>query len=264
MGPSLMLGIRFLVGALGNFLLFWWLERQQESGLTWVTFRNAAFVGMVLLIGGTGMVAYAEQTVSSHVAAVIIASMPLWISLWESLWRKRWVLTTRQMFGMAMGLAGVALLMSRGETSAWQMDMIGMGFLVAAMFCWSFASAYSHLESMPSTPFLSAAIQMAVGGMVFLAWGGWAGEVNWEAIRGASERSWWATGYLAVFGSTVAFTAFAWLMRVEPPTRVASYAMVNPLVAILIGAWLGHETISLFTWLGLGCVLSGLWLHLRS
>lgn len=266
MGPSLMLGTRFLGGALGNLALYAILERGKEKGLNAESLRNAAFVGVVLLIGGTGMVAYAEKTVSSHMAAVIIASMPFWVSLWEGMWKKQWVLTRRQMIGMVIGLIGVGLLMGKGEATgnAWQMDRVGMGFLAAAIFCWSFASAYSHIQPMPSAPFLNGAIQMAMAGVVFLAWGWWIGDVNWEAIRGASVRSWWAVGYLAVFGSTIAFTAFAWLMRVEPPTRVASYALVNPLVAILIGAWLGHETVSLMTLGGLACVLCGLWLHLRS
>lgn len=257
-----MLGLRFLGGAALNLAISLLWERHHTW--SWKEVANAALVGIFLLIGGTGMVGYAEKTVSSHVAAVVIASMPLWIALWEAAWKKRWVLTARQGWGTVLGLVGVAVLMGKGEGggAGWQMDRVGMGLLAAAMLCWSFGSAYSHMKPMPAAPLMSAAIQMAVGGIVFLAWGWGTGEVSWAGVEQASARSWWAVAYLAVFGSTIAFTAFAWLMRVEPPTRVASYSLVNPVVAIAIGAWLGHERVMGATWIGLGLVLAGLWLHM--
>ncbi len=264
MGPSLLMGLRFLGGALGSALLALWLERGQPKGLTRTSLLNAALVGILLLIGGTGMVGYAEQTISSHLAACLIASMPLWIGCWDALWAGRWTMPPGRMAGTALGMGGVVLLMMAGrrETDLLPSRWEGLAFMGAALLCWSFGSSYSHARPMPSASLTNAALQMAVAGILLLAWGGWNGEVSVPALSGASARSWWAMAYLAVLGSTVAFTAFAWLLKVEPPTRVASYALVNPAVAVLLGAWLGHERVLPATWAGLAFVLAGLALHL--
>ena len=264
MGPSLLLGLRFLGGALGSALLALWLERGKPKGLTRVSVMNAAGVGILLLIGGTGMVGYAERTISSHLAACLIASMPLWIGCWDALCAGRWTMPLGWMAGTALGMVGVALLMRSGrhETDLLPSRWEGLAFMGGALLCWSFGSSYSHAWPMPSAPLTNAALQMAVGGVLLLAWGGWNGEVSAVAVSGASARSWWAMAYLAVLGSTVAFTAFAWLLKVEPPTRVASYALVNPAVAVALGAWLGHERVLPATWAGLVFVLAGLGLHL--
>jgi drug/metabolite transporter (DMT)-like permease len=115
---------------------------------------------------------------------------------------------------------------------------------------------------LPSDVLLTSSIQMVAGGAVFLLLGAAMGEITMSTVTAVGARSWWAMWYLTVFGSTVAFTAFAWLLTVEPAHRVASYALVNPVVAVALGAWLGHETIGPRVWVALPLIGLGLALHL--
>jgi drug/metabolite transporter (DMT)-like permease len=115
---------------------------------------------------------------------------------------------------------------------------------------------------LPRDVLLTSSIQMLAGGAAFLVLGVAMGEITPSTVTSVGARSWWAMWYLTVFGSTVAFTAFAWLLTVEPAHRVASYALVNPVVAVGLGAWLGHETVGRRVWIALPIIGLGLALHL--
>jgi len=160
-------------------------------------------------------------------------------------------------------VAGVAILTGiNGPHDARPGSGHGVALLLLATFFWSTASSASHLAELPSDIVLTSAIQMLAAGAGFVVIGLALGEIGPGAFDGLSAKSWWSMLYLAVFGSCAAFTAFAWLLTVEPVHRVASYALVNPFVAIALGAWWGHETITPTVWIALPVISLGLALHL--
>jgi drug/metabolite transporter (DMT)-like permease len=164
---------------------------------------------------------------------------------------------------MTLGVVGIAVL-TVGSHDSSDSSGAGIALLLLAACCWSGASSASHVVDLPRDVLLTSSIQMLAGGAAFLVVGAAMGEITLSTVTSVGTRSWWAMWYLTVFGSTVAFTAFAWLLTVEPAHRVASYALVNPLVAVMLGAWLGHETVGPRVWIALPIIGLGLALHLFS
>jgi drug/metabolite transporter (DMT)-like permease len=264
MPPSLLFAERFLLAGALNFALYRtvnaWRGRPPLAP-SWVQVRNAALIGCLLLVGGTGLVGWAERTVDSHLAALIISSTPLWVAAWDQRFVRRRSASWPQITGMALGVVGIAVLIGTAGAPSGSSGF-GIALLLLAACCWSGASSASHVIDLPRDVLLTSAIQMLAGGAAFLVLGVAMGEITPSTVASAGARSWWAMWYLAVFGSTVAFTAFAWLLTVEPAHRVASYALVNPVVAVALGAWLGHETIGPRVWIALPLIGLGLALHL--
>ncbi len=263
MPPSLLFAERFLLAGALNFALYRALcawRRQKPLVPSRVQLRNAALIGCLLMVGGTGLVGWAERTVDSHLAALIISSTPLWVVAWDQWFVRRRSASASQLAGMALGVVGIAVLTGTAGDSSGTAG--GIALLLAAACCWSGASSASHVVDLPRDVWLTSSIQMLAGGAAFLLIGVVLGEITPTSVTSVGARSWWAMWYLTVFGSTVAFTAFAWLLTVEPAHRVASYALVNPVVAVALGAWLGHETISPQVWIALPIIGLGLALHL--
>jgi drug/metabolite transporter (DMT)-like permease len=264
MPPSLLFAERFLLAGALNFALYrainaWRGESPQSPSR--VQARNAALIGCVLLVGGTGLVGWAERTVDSHLAALIISSTPLWVAAWDQRFVRRRSASWSQVAGMALGVVGIAVLTGTAGDSTGSSGA-GIALLLVAACCWSGATSASHVVDLPRDVLLTSSIQMVAGGAAFLVLGVAMGEITPAAVTSVGPRSWWAMWYLTVFGSTVAFTAFAWLLTVEPAHRVASYALVNPIVAVALGAWLGGESIGPRVFVALPLIGLGLALHL--
>ncbi|HLT45285.1 MAG TPA: drug/metabolite exporter YedA [Luteimonas sp.] len=227
--PLLMGGVRFLVS--GSFL-YVLLRLRGMPAPTRGQWRNAAFVGVLLLAVGNGLVCVAEQTVSSGLAAVAVASMPLWMALFAAMRGER----PRRMewLGLAIGFAGVAWLNAGSSLSATPGGLVAL--LVAAV-AWAYGSVWSRGRDLPS-PFMGAAAQMLCGGVVMLVVGVALGERfdGWPDARGLLS-----VGYLASIGSLVGFSAYIWLLHHVRPALAGSYAYVNPVIAVLLGTWLAGE-----------------------
>ena len=243
--PLLMGGVRFLVA--GSFL-YAVLRLRGMPAPTRMQWRNAAFVGLLLLAVGNGLVCVAEQTVSSGLAAVAVASMPLWMALFSALRGERprrmeWV-------GLAVGFAGVAWLNAGSSLSATPSGLVAL--LVAAM-AWAYGSVWSRGRDLPS-PFMGAAAQMLCGGVAMLVAGVVLGERfdGWPDARGLLS-----VGYLASIGSLVGFSAYIWLLHHVRPALAGSYAYVNPVIAVLLGAWLAGERFGAQDIGAMGVVLLG-------
>ena len=266
MSPSLLFGLRFLLAGLINLAVYRMVcvvGRRPYERPSPRQIANASLIGCVLLIGGTGLVGWAERTVDSHVAALIVSSTPLWVTVIDSMLRRRLLASPLQVIGMLLGLLGVAILTGVGHVHDIHPGSgRGIALLLLATFFWSTASSASHLADLPSDTVLTSAIQMLAGGAGFIVIGFALGEIGSGAFAQVSRTSWWSMLYLVVFGSCVGFTAFAWLLTVEPVHRVASYALVNPFVAVGLGVWLGHETITPSAWIALPILSLGLALHL--
>ncbi len=232
--PFLLGAVRFLVagGALFGVLAL--------RGVTRPTPRqwwNCSVAGAIMLVGGNGLVNWAEQRVPSSTAALFIASAPVWFALFDWLRpggsRPGWVVW----LGVFTGLAGVALLVLRSgpHGSAAALDGAGAMALLVATMCWAGGSTLARLTPRPDSPWMAAAVQMLAGGTVMLVIAGARGEMARFDVRALSLSSLAAVGYLIVFGSWIAFSAYVWLLEVSTPARVSTYAYVNPVVAVLLG-----------------------------
>ncbi|MFN8547228.1 MAG: EamA family transporter [Candidatus Eisenbacteria bacterium] len=240
--PFLMAGARFL---LAGAILFAWVRPRSPAPAP-EHWRSTALIGALLLLGGNGGVCWAEQRVPSGVTALLVGAMPLWITLlsWLKPGGRR---PTPRIFGaILLGLAGVILMVGPEEFAGGQrIDPWGTLALGISTLCWATGSILSGSVRLPSAPLLATAMEMLWGGLFLCLVGVGLGE-PWHASWGAiSPRSLLAIAYLVVFGSLIGFTAYVWLLRVASPVKVATYAYVNPVVAVVLGWALGGEALSL-------------------
>ena len=243
--PFGMAAVRF---AFAGAVLYGWLRLRGTPGPTMRQWRNCAVTGALLLGGGNGLVCYAEQTVSSGLAAVAVASMPLFAALFAGMygkWPKRldWI-------GLVIGFGGVILLNLGGEMLA---SPAGAIALVAAPLAWAFGSVWSKQQDMPGA-WMSTAAQMLTGSAVLGAITLLAGE-SWPDAP--STRATLALVYLAIAGSIAAFTAYVYLLNAVRPALATSYAYVNPPVAVLLGVWLLGESFGTMEAVAMAVILGG-------
>ena len=253
--PLLMMGMRHLVA--GSTLYAWarWRGVPPPRLRDW---KYPVIVGTVLFVGGHGGLAWGEQTVPSGVAALLGATLPIWILILARVWGTERKFSTRALLGIALGFVGVGVLFGpdvlrhNGE-----LHLLGAGAVLLATFIWAAGTIYMRNVPMPESPTLSAAMQMVAGGTSLLAAASITGETASFHFAAVTARSWWALVYLAVFGSLVAFTSYTWLHRVEKPSRVATYAYVNPAVAVLVGWLIAGESITVLTVIAMVIILAG-------
>ena len=245
--PFLMAGVRFLMA--GAILLGWSAAR---SGVafrrpTRREVRDSAIVGALLLGGGMGLVAYGEQSVPSGIAALLVAMMPLWVAvLGRAVLGER--LSRLAAAGVALGLVGVAVLVSPGDASLAGVDALHLGALLLSPICWAAGSLFAaHRARLPERPLVATGLQMILGAVVLLGMSIVAGEPARFDVAAVSGRSLLAFAYLTLVGSVVAFTVYGWLLRVAPLPKVATYAYINPVVAVILGSVILGEPITLRT-----------------
>lgn len=241
--PFLMGGVRFVIA--GTALVLW-ARAKGVARPTGAQLRSACVVGALLFLGGNGGVVWSEQYVASGVAALLVATEPLWVVLlgWA---RRGGSRPTAGVFaGLLLGFAGVWLLVESG-VSAGGAGARGLAATVAvlcASVSWAVGSLHSAHAPLPSSPLLSAGIQMLAGGVLMFVAGTLAGEWKGFDPGAVSAVSVGALLYLIVCGALVAFTAYSWLLRTVAPTRAATYAYVNPLVAVFLGWALAGEQLT--------------------
>ena len=194
-----------------------------------------------MLLGGNGLVCWAEQTVASGLAALLIATVPIWMVVLDWLVYRGPRPTRMMVFGLAVGLAGIYILIGPENLGGQRLDLLGGGALLLACVFWTLGSLYSRRGKLPASNWLATAMEMLVGGAALLLVGAAAGEPARINLHAVSLRSLLALGYLIVFGSIVALTAYKWMLQVSTPARVATYAYVNPVIAILLGTALAAE-----------------------
>jgi drug/metabolite transporter (DMT)-like permease len=228
--PFLMLSLRFLIA---GALLYWWSARRGEVAAErpgrrqW---RAAAIVGGLLLVVDTGGVAWAELRVSSGIAALIVASVPLFMAVLDrAFFGVR--LPLGGVAGLFVGLLGVGLLVG----ASGHIDAAGIVVLLGASFAWAAGSTYARVAALPKKPFLSAAMQMLCAGAMLALVGIGRGELGQVHLSEISNASLAAVLFLIVFGSLVAFTAYGWLLKNASTRLLSTYAYVNPAVAVLLG-----------------------------
>lgn len=231
--PALFAGLRFVAaGLLLGTYARWRGQQFPRAVREWVTI---AVVGLLLMAGGNGLVVVGEQWVASNVAALIVASVALWIAGFGALGAQGEMLNARAKLGLGVGFGGVALLLAPHGAGA---TLHGEWIIVAACVFWAAGTVFGRRRKPTTPPLMSAALQMFVGGVFLCLVGLAAGEsahVTWTWTGIA------ALAYLIVFGSCVAYAAYVWLMHVVPPALLGTYAYVNPVIAALLGwAFLGE------------------------
>ncbi|MFJ3202141.1 EamA family transporter [Streptomyces sp. NPDC086989] len=240
MPPFLSAGTRFIAAGLLLLGLVAWRYGPAALRATRAQAGAAALVGLLLVLGGNGLVVLAETSIPSGLAALLVAAVPMWLVVLRSATGDRPALPT--VGGVLLGFAGLAVLTGPGITGA--VRLWGVLLVLTASVLWSLGSFAASKLSLPGNPFTGSAYQMLAGGTGGILVGLLRGEHRAMDWAGYSAASWLALGYLIVFGSLVAFTAYAWLLQRAPLSLVATYAYVNPVVAVALGALILDEALT--------------------
>jgi drug/metabolite transporter (DMT)-like permease len=243
MPPFLMAGVRFLIS---GSLLYLIRRTWGDPKPTCQEWRSASIIGIFLLVGGNGGVVWAEQWVVSGVAALLVATAPLWMILIDTIHPRGRKSGSKVILGVILGFAGIFILIHPFQSMRQgDIHLIGALVLILASLFWSIGSLYSRQAKLPSSPLLGTGMEMLAGGGGLLLLGILSGEMrqlNWGAI---SNESWLGLIYLIVFGSWIGFTAYTWLLRTAPTPLVSTYAYVNPIVAVFLGYLIAEEPLTL-------------------
>ncbi len=241
--PFMSAGLRFLVS--GAILLVWRFLAG-DALPTRPQWRSTAIVGIFLLLGGNGLVSFAERVVPSGVAALIIGSVPLWMVGIEAV-RPGGVKPNGQaILGLLVGFGGIFLLTGPSELTGngHTFDPLGIGTLLTAAFLWSVGSIYSRNADMPRSSLVATGAEMLSGSLALFLVSGLTGEWNGFSFAHIALPSWLGLVYLITFGSLIGFVSYGWLLQNAPVSLVATYAYVNPLVAVFWGALFANEMIN--------------------
>ena len=238
--PFVMAGARFLLA--GIMLIAWskWRDGARATASNW---KAAAIAGALLLAGGNGAVVWAEQRVPSGLTALLVAAVPLWMVLAEWLRPRGKRPTAGVVIGIAVGIAGIFLLIGPGSLGGERVDPAGAAALVLGSLSWAIGSLYSREADLPANPIFATGMEMFAGGAVLWLGALIAGEWHHLDLARATPASVGGFFYLVVFGSLIGFTAYAWLLRVSTPAKVSTYAFVNPVIAVLLGWAIAHEPV---------------------
>ncbi len=249
--PFLMAALRFLsAGA----ILFAWSTLRGAAMPRLVEWRSALIVGALLLVTGNGLLTWAEQFVESGVAALIVATVPLWMVLLDALTPEGTRPTVPVIGGLILGLLGIGVLVGPGELGGEAIDGLGALVIVIAAFSWALGSIYSRRAPQSPSTLQNVGMQMLLGGTLLLLWGFALGErIDPVAV---STRSAWALVYLSLLGGVVSYSAYVWLLKVSTPAKVATYAYVNPVVAVMLGWAFGGEALNPRVFLSMAAVVS--------
>jgi drug/metabolite transporter (DMT)-like permease len=256
--PFMMAGTRFLTA--GVILFVWARFAKDYERPTRAHWRTSLIVGTLLLLGGNGGVVFAERYLSSSLAALLVATEPFWIVLLGWLWLKGPRPNLKAALGLALGFLGVWLLVSgqSSDSSAaanGTMSWIATLAVMVATLCWAAGSIYGLRAPVPKSSLLTAGMQMICGGAVLFLASLISGEISGFSLTSVSGRSWLGLGYLIVFGSLVAFTAYSWLLKNAAPAMVSTYAYVNPVIAVFLGWLIAGESFNVRMLLGAGVVV---------
>jgi drug/metabolite transporter (DMT)-like permease len=251
--PLVLASMRFSVAGV---VLFGWMRLKGTPSPTRREWLAASVLAVCIFVVDYGLLFWAEQRVPSGIVAVMLATIPVFMTLSEIVFLRTQRLTFRLALALLVGIGGVSVLVSHslslGEVP---IDPRGAIALVIAAMSWSIASALTRKLQLPESKVMSSGAQMLAGGIMLVLTAAILGEFRGFHIQTVSRGAWFALAYLIVAGSIVGFTAYVWLIHHESPTKVGTYAYVNPVVAVAVGYFLGGETVGPRTLLGTLLVL---------
>ena len=252
--PFFHAGIRFLIS--GIILVVWQRAAGQEmpTRKQWI---STAIIGTFLLLGGNGLVAWAEQFIPSGIAALIIATVPMFLVIGEAI-RPNGVKPNWQgIVGLLIGFVGIFILVGPSEISGstTKLNPFGVAALLSACLFWTIGSMYSKSSDLPKSSLMNTGAQMLMGSISLFIVSLISGELNgWDATA-ISTRSLVGLTYLILVGSLIGFASYGWLLQNAPISLVSTYAYVNPIVAVLLGVWLGNEALEPRIWLATAIIV---------
>ncbi len=251
--PFLLAAMRFFTAGL---VMYAWLRLKGTPAPTRREWVAASALGALIFVVDYGCLFWAEQRVPSGIAAVVLATIPVFITLMEIIFLRTQRLTFRLGLALIVGLCGVAVLMnhsfSLGEVPV---NRTGVLALLVAAVTWSIATIFTRRLPLPASKPMSAATQMLTGGALLFVLTALTGEFTGFRLQAISGRAWFALVYLIIAGSIIGYTAYVWLLHYESPTKVGTYAYVNPVVAVALGYFVGGEAVGARTLLGTLLVL---------
>jgi drug/metabolite transporter (DMT)-like permease len=246
--PFLLAGMRFSVAGL---VLYGWLRLTGTTSPSRREWLAATFLGALIFLLDYGCLFWAEQRVPSGIAAVVLATIPVFITLMEIIFLRTQRLTVRLSLALLVGLGGVAVLVNHSFTfGEVPINRAGAFALLFASFTWSIATILTRRLPLPASKPMSAAAQMFSGGLQLFVLAAMTHEFSGFHLQAVSATAWWSLVYLITAGSIVGFTAYIWLLHYESPTKVGTYAYVNPVVAVAVGYFIGKEPTGPRTLLG--------------
>ncbi len=252
--PFFHASVRFLISGL---ILVIWQRAAGQAMPTRKQWKSTAIIGSFLLLGGNGLVAWAEQFIPSGIASLIIASVPMFLVIGEAI-RPNGVKPNWQgIVGLLIGFAGIFILVGPSEISGstTKLNSFGVIALLFACLFWTIGSLYSKSSDVPKSSLMSTGAQMLMGSISLLIVSLISGELNNWDVTAVSARSIYGLAYLIFVGSLVGFVSFGWLLQNAPISLVSTYAYVNPLVAVLLGVWLANEALDSHIWLATAIII---------
>lgn len=251
MPPFLSAGGRFIASGVVLYLWRRFAGDPEPSKLEW---KNATIIGILLLVGGNGAVVWAARYIPSSLAALLVATCPLWMLLFDFLRPGGEKPGARTLAGILIGFCGAVLLIGWSANGTSENSFVGAIVVVLGSIFWASGSVYGKTAKLPPSPLLITAMEMLSGGAALLLIALVIGEVGTFQLAAVSSRSAWGWFYLTVIGP-IAFVSYAWLLRNAPIPLVSTYSYVNPLVAILLGYFLGKEVLALRVLLAAGLII---------
>jgi drug/metabolite transporter (DMT)-like permease len=246
--PFLLAAMRFLIAGL---VLYGWMMAHGERSPSGRQWTSASLLAILIFVFDYGLLFWAEQRVPSGIAAVMMATIPVFMALSEIIFLRTQRLTVRLALALLIGIGGVAVLMSRSlNLGGGPIDGAGALALIVASMSWSVASSLTRKLPLPPSKVMSSGAQMLAGGVFLALTAAALGEFRSFHPWAVSRAAWFSLLYLIVAGSIIGFTAYVWLIHHQSPTKVGTYAYVNPVVAVLVGYFLGGEALGLRTVMG--------------
>jgi len=246
--PFLLAAMRFLVA---GSVLFAWMRARGTPSPTASQWGAAALLAVLIFVLDYGLLFWAERRVPSGIAAVMMATIPAFMALGEITVLRTQRFTIRLGIALLLGIAGVAVLVGPSiNLGGGPVDRVGACALIVAAISWSIAASLGRKLPQPAAKAMSSGIQMLTGGILLFVASALLGELRGFRVQAVSHEAWLALAYLIVAGSIVAYTAYVWLIHHESPTKVGTYAYVNPVVAVVIGYFFGGEPLGPRTILG--------------
>ncbi|HRQ22774.1 MAG TPA: EamA family transporter [Anaerolineales bacterium] len=250
--PFFHAAVRFL--ASGIILVIW----QRSAGVAMPTRQqwiSTAIIGNLLLLGGNGLVSWAEQFIPSGIAALIIGSVPIFLVIGEALRPGGVKPNWQAILGIVIGFIGIYVLVGPSKEAGMALNVFGVIALLSACVLWTMGSIYSKNADLPKSVLMSTGAQMLMGSIGLFIVSALTGElVSWDASA-VSARSIYGVLYLIFIGSLIGFVAYGWLLQNAPISLVATYAYVNPIVAVLLGYWFGNEALEPRIWLATAIIV---------
>jgi drug/metabolite transporter (DMT)-like permease len=238
--PFMAAAARFICS--GSLILLWFKIKSPKKPLaTSVEWRSAAITGALLLGGGNGLVSLAETRVSSGMTALFVSSMPFWIVLLDWIRPHGNRPKPLTLLGLMTGLAGMIYLVAPKDNA---LDSLSVGILICSTISWAAGSLITKHRVMPSSPFLTTGMQMVTGGVFLVLMSAFTGEWMHFSLSLISTQAILGWLYLVFFGSILGYSAYVWLLKHSHPAQATTYAFVNPVVALVLGAWAAHEPLS--------------------